>query len=534
MPPSDLDEIQHSLQIRPLMPEDYEGVVRLQRVGYDAEMEAWTWAREEFEGQLRRFPEGQLGAEYDGRLIGTAHSLIIDFDEFGEVHAWSEITAGGSIRNHDPEGDTLYGIEVVVDPAFRGMRIGRRLYEARKALARRLNLRRIVIGGRLPGYHRYADEFTIHEYVERVLAREIEDPVVTFQMSNGFTIKRLVTDYLPEDTESHGHAALMEWVNLQYSPAPNERHRPSLPVRVCAVQYQMRKIEAFEDFAQQCDFFVDTAAGYHADFVVFPEIFTLQLLSFMPQQVRGQAIRQLAGFNEQFVALFQGLALRYAVNVVAGSTYVEEEGELYNVSYLFGRDGSVDKQYKLHITPGERHWWGVQGGSAVRVFDTDRGKVAIAICYDVEFPELARIAAAKGAQVLFVPFCTDNRQGYLRVRYCAQARAVENQLFVVTAGCTGNLPSVENTDVHYAQSSIFTPSDFPFARDGIAAECEPNVEALLTADLDLEVLRRNRLDGTVRPWADRRRDLYEVVEKDGAKGDGREGRPPQVEEVETG
>ena len=238
--------------------------------------------------------------------------------------------------------------------------------------------------------------------------------------------------------------------------------------------------------------------------------------------------------NEEFVALFQGLALRYAVNVVGGSTYVEEEGELYNVSYLFRRDGSVDKQYKLHITPSERHWWGVQGGDEIRVFETDRGKVAIAICYDVEFPEVARLAAAKGAQLLFVPFCTDNRQGYLRVRHCAQARAIENQLFVVTAGCTGNLPSVENSDVHYAQSSIFTPSDFPFARDAVAAECEPNVEALVAADLDLEVLRRNRLAGTVRPWADRRHDLYEVAEKDGERGNGAAFPPPQVEEVETG
>ena len=533
MPPFDLEDVQHHLRIRPLQVEDFDALVRLQDLGYESDLKTWTWTEEEIRSQLRRFPEGQFVAEYDGRIIGAAHSLIIDLDEYGDAHSWESVTSDGRITNHDPEGDTLYGMDVVVDPAFRGMRIGRRLYEARKQLARRLNLRRIMIGGRLPNYHKYADELSVHDYVERVLAREIDDPVVRFQIANGFTVKRIVPNYLPEDEESRGHAALMEWVNLQYTPVPNERHRPSFPVRVCAVQYQMRPIASFEEFSRQSEFFVDAAAGYHADFVLFPEIFTVQLLSFMPHLRRGEAIRQLAGFNERFVELFQGLALRYAVNVIGGSTYVEEEGEIYNVAYVFRRDGAIEKQYKLHITPGESHWWGVRGGGEVCVFDTDRGKVAVAICYDIEFPELARIAAAKGALLLFVPFCTDNRQGYLRVRHCAQARAIENQVFVVTAGCTGNLPNVENTDVHYAQSSIFTPSDFPFARDGIAAECEPNIEALVTADLDLEILRRNRLDGTVRPWTDRRPDLYEVVEKR-PRGAAPPILPPSIEAVETG
>ncbi|RMH56343.1 MAG: carbon-nitrogen hydrolase, partial [Bacteroidetes bacterium] len=247
--------------------------------------------------------------------------------------------------------------------------------------------------------------------------------------------------------------------------------------------------------------------------VVFPEIFTLQLLSFLPNQRPGLAVRTLAGFTPQYLDLFQHLAIKYAVNVVGGSHYTEEDGVIYNIAYLFKRDGGIEKQYKLHITPNERHWWGVQPGHELRVFDTDRGKVSIQICYDVEFPELGRIATAAGAQLFFVPFCTDNRQGYLRVRTCAQARAIENQVYVVTSGCTGNLPSVENMDINYAQSGIFTPSDFPFARDGIAGECQANLETVVIADVDLEVLRHNRLAGTVRTWNDRRTDLYEIVVK---------------------
>jgi predicted amidohydrolase len=99
---------------------------------------------------------------------------------------------------------------------------------------------------------------------------------------------------------------------------------------------------------------------------------------------------------------------------------------------------------------------------------------------------------------------------YLRVRLCAQARCIENHLYVVIAGCTGNLPFVENADIHYAQSGIFTPADIAFARDGIAAECEPNIETIVMHDVDLELLRRHRYTGATQNWNDRRRDLYEV------------------------
>ena len=512
MPEIDLDDVQRSLIVRPLTSDDYDAVVRLQKSGFPGMA---PWQRDNFERHVEMFPEGQIGVEVEGRLVASSSSLILDLDEFSGAHTWSRVSGAGSLSTHDPDGDTLYGIEVVVDPAYRGMRLGRRIYDARKALARHLNLRRMMIGGRLPGFGAAATadpELTVQQYVERVLDRHVVEPVLTFQLANGFTIKRIVTDYLPDDAASRGYAVLMEWVNLRHDPDPNEQSRSTFPVRVCAVQYPMRKISSFDDFAQQVTFFVDAAAGYKADFVVFPEILTLQLLSYLPHRAPGQAVRQLAELTGEVLDLFQGLALKYAVNIVAGSHYAEQDGHLVNVSYLCRRDGSVDRQLKLHITPNERRWWGVRAGDAVSVFDTDRGKVAISICYDVEFPEVARIAAMKGAQILFVPFCTDNRQGYLRVRLCAQARAIENQMFVVTAGVTGLIPSVENMDINYAQSAVFTPSDFPFARDGVAAECEPNIEALVVADLDLELLRQNRLTGTVRPWRDRRTDLYELID----------------------
>jgi predicted amidohydrolase/ribosomal protein S18 acetylase RimI-like enzyme len=411
-----LKAFQKSIRIRRLTVDDYNEVVELQKLCFPGMK---PWRRDQFNSHIEQFPEGQLCVELEGRIIGSSSSLVIDLDEFSVEHSWSDITAGGSIATHDPEGDTLYGIEVMVHPDYRGMKIGRRLYDERKELTRRLNLKRIVVGGRVPNFHLHSDTLSIHEYVEKVVAKEIYDPVLTFQLSNGFVLKRILPDYFTADTQSEGYAMLLEWVNLNYAPNPATLSRTTFPVRICTVQYRMRRIDSYEDFQNQCEYFVDVASGYKSDFVVFPEIITLQLLSFLPQERPGLAVRALAEYTERYIKSFQSMAIRYVVNIIGGSHYTEEEGKIYNVSYLFRRDGSIERQHKIHITPNERQWWGVQSGNELGVFDTDRGKVSIMICYDIEFPELARIATERGARIIFVPFATDNRQSYLRVRYCS-------------------------------------------------------------------------------------------------------------------
>jgi predicted amidohydrolase len=310
----------------------------------------------------------------------------------------------------------------------------------------------------------------------------------------------------------------LEWTNLDFVERGARRFRAVSSVRLCVVQYQMRLISSFDEFAQQCEFFCDVASDYKSDFVVFPELFTTQLLSLIKKKRPGAQARKLASYTPRYLDMFTSLAVRYNLNIVGGSTFTLENDTLYNVAFLFHRDGSIDKQAKLHVTPNEARWWGVAPGDRLRVFDTDRGRVAILICYDVEFPELARIARSEGADILFVPFNTDERRGYLRVRHCAQARAIENQIYVAISGCTGNQPFVTNADVHYAQSAILTPSDFAFARDGIAAESMANTETLVIQDVDTEQLRRHRLAGTVRTWGDRRLDLYAVKYVDPEKG----------------
>jgi predicted amidohydrolase/ribosomal protein S18 acetylase RimI-like enzyme len=503
-----LKDFEKKIRLRRLTLEDYDDLVEMQKRCFPGMV---PWSRPQIESQLSVFPEGQLCIEYKGRVVASSSSLIVDYDRYEDWQDWKRVADGGFIRNHTYDGDTLYGIEIMVDPHYRGMHLARRLYNARKELCRELNLTRIVIGGRIPGFGTQPETMSAREYVEKVIARGLYDPVLTTQVANGFVLKELIPDYFPSDAASRGYATHLEWNNLDSVRDPKRRwHRVSV-VRLCAVQYQMRPIASWEEFCTQCAYFMDAAADNKADFVLFPELVTTQLLGIEEERHAADAVRSLAGRTAHYLEFFTRSAVKYNVNVIGGSQFSLDGDRLRNVAYLFRRDGTIEAQPKLHVTAGERRWWGLEAGDTLEVFDCDRARIAILPSYDVHFPELARVAAARGAQILFVPFNAEDRASYLRTRYCAQARAVENDLFVVLSGCTGNLPFVANADVHYAQSGIYTPVDFSFARDGIAAECTPNIETLVMADVDLEQLRRHRYSGTVQPWSDRRRDLYGVV-----------------------
>lgn len=504
----ELVKFEKKIKTRQLRKTDYDAVVNLQ-VKCFPEMKPWTF--EQFTNLLNIFPEGQLCVEFNKKVIASSSSLILSWDEYSDLLTWRDLTAGGNITNHDPLGDTLYGIEIMVAPEYRGMKLARRLYEARKLLVKKKNLKRIAIGGRIPNYHKYQKRLSAREYVEKVTDRVIHDPILTTQLANGFALKKLLPGYLPSDKQSCGYATSLEWVNLDYNPQKNKSLYPaSRYVRVCCVQYQMRTIKSFDEFAAQSQYFIDIASDYRCDFVIFPEMFTTQLLSLFKNLRPAIAMRRLSGFTKQYLEVFTSLAIKFNINIIGGSHFSIEEGNLYNISYLFKRDGTIGKQYKLHITPSEKKWWGVKPGNRVEVFDTDKGKISILICYDIEFPELARIVAEKGARIIFVPFNTDERRAYLRVRYCAHARCIENQVYTVITGCVGNLPAVENLDVHYAQSAILTPSDIPFSRDGVAAECSPNIETIIFQDLDLKLINQARETGSVLTYADRRRDVYRL------------------------
>ncbi|GAB4239506.1 MAG: bifunctional GNAT family N-acetyltransferase/carbon-nitrogen hydrolase family protein [Candidatus Methylacidiphilales bacterium] len=491
--------------IRTACPEDIPALVALNRRAYPQMAEEnVVWAEAHLQSHLRIFPEGQLVAEKNGVIVGACASLIVTVGPDPlRPHTWSGMTDSGFFTNHDPGGDTLYGADVYVDPDYRGQGVGAALYAARRELCRRLNLRRILTGGRIWNYCEHAASMSAYEYVERVKAGELRDLVLSFQLREGFHVRAVLSHYL-RDPRSLNHATLLEWLNPDYKKPPSGPRK----VRVACVQYQMRKVKSFQDFANQVTYFVDIAADYGSDFVLLPELFTVQLLSQTAALSPQEGMQKLADFTPRVVKLLARLAKQYDLVLIGGSHPVRRGDRLLNISFTCLPDGQVIEQPKLHVTPNERKWWGISGGDHLAVIPTPKAKIGVLICYDCEFPEAARYLADQGMEILFVPFCTDNRQGYLRVRICAQARAIENQIYVALAGNVGNLPDVTNMDVQYGQAAVFTPSDFEFARDGIAAEADSNEETVLICDLDLDDLHTARHSGTVTPRLDRRSDLF--------------------------
>jgi predicted amidohydrolase len=286
-------------------------------------------------------------------------------------------------------------------------------------------------------------------------------------------------------------------------------------IRVATLQYHIRQVETFDQFAAQVTGLVETAADYKCKLVLFPEYFTLQLLTLgdVRADIR-QQVRRLAGYVERYVELFSALTQKHRLYVCAGTIPVADGDLIHNESFFFGPDGSHRVQPKLHMTRFESEEWIVKPRNRLKLFDTALGKIAIAICYDVQFPEIARAAARRGAKILLVPSCTDDRQGMLRVRYCAQARAIENQMYVITSHTVGSLPMVPAVSLNYGQAAILTPSDFPFARDGILAEGIPNQETMVIAELEMGAIQRARSSGTVLPLLDSERTASVVSDVD--------------------
>ncbi|WP_207891046.1 bifunctional GNAT family N-acetyltransferase/carbon-nitrogen hydrolase family protein [Hymenobacter edaphi] len=499
----------HKLVLRALRRSDYKAVRVIMDQVY-SNMEG-AWEQDEYNALLKKFPEGQICIEDNGRVVAAALAITVQYSDFGDRHTYAKITGNGKFNTHNPDGDTLYGVDVFVDPEYRNLRLGRRLYDARKELCESLNLRAMVAGGRIPGYAQYASEMTPQKYVEMVRNKELTDPILTFQLANDFYVRKLIRGYLPYDGDSKAYATLLEWINVYYDE-DSERliGNQKSNVRIGIVQWQMRGTKSLEDLFQQIEFFVDTVSGYKADCVMFPEFFNAPLMALTNEDSPSVAIRAMAAFTEPLKAKFMELAVSYNINIVAGSMPLYTDGKLHNVAYLCRRDGTVDEQYKLHVTPDEASYWGMRGGNKLACFDTDFGKIGILICYDVEFPELSRMLSDEGMKILFVPFWTDTKNAYQRVRLCAQARAIENECYVAITGSVGNLPRVENMDIQYSQSAVFSPSDFAFPHDAIVAEATPNTEMTLIADLDLDLLKDLNTSGAVRNLRDRRKDLYSV------------------------
>ncbi len=509
------------LKVRNAKLSDIEGIRELCRKVYPDDR---PYSAAMLRGHIHSYPEGQFVATYEDSIVGYCATFRISGDIALKPHTWKEITGSGYASRHDPDGDYLYGMDVFVDPDLRGYRIGQRLYDARKRLCTEWEMRGIVFAGRVPSWHRRRRQFdSVEDYVDAVINKKARDPVISFQLRNGFEVLGVIPRYLPGDKESRGYAVHMLWRNPTIAPEQaeedhEEAYGQPMPdtVRVATVQYMQRRVKSFDEFLSFIEYFVDVVSDYRSDFVLFPELFSLQLLSITDQELSpAESIEALTQYREPFCEALREMAIRYNINIIAGSHPCRvENGQVHNISFVFHRDGHIDQQEKIHPTPNEAYWWNIEGGSEVAAIQTDCGPIGVLICYDAEFPELGRHLVDQGVNIVFVPFCTDERQSYLRVRYCCQARAVENQCYVVLSGNCGNLPGVANMDIQYAQSCILTPCDFPFARDGIAADTTPNVETVAFADLRLESLYLARNSGTVQNLKNRRHDLYSVEWRD--------------------
>jgi predicted amidohydrolase/GNAT superfamily N-acetyltransferase len=498
-----------TVEIRQLETGDYQELKKSMIEAYAAWPGAY-WNEHHILSLLRAFPEGQIAVVVDGEVVGCALSIIVNYAHYGDEHTYQEITGNYTFKTHSAKGDTLYGVDVFIRPEFRGLRLGRRLYDARKELCETLNLKAIVFGGRIPTYHQHADKMSPKEFIQKVRMKELYDPTLTFQLANDFHVKKILKGYMPGDKESQEFAVLMEWDNIYFSGKKDPYGLHKSVVRLGLIQWQMRNYRNADELMEQAEFFVDAVSDYKSDFALFPELFNAPLMAQYNHLSEPEAIRKLSAYTEELVDRFAALAISYNVNIITGSMPMLKEEKLFNVGWLCRRDGSREMYEKIHITPDERRFWGITGGNKIKVIDTDCGPVGVLICYDIEFPEVSRLLAKQGVNIIFVPFLTDTQNGYSRVRACAQARAIENECYVAIAGAVGNLPKVHNMDIQFAQSVVFTPSDFAFPTNGIKAEATPNTEMILVVDVDMNMLNELHTYGSVRNLKDRRTDLYEV------------------------
>jgi len=498
--------------------EDIPEIIACSRATYHDYSEEFIYSERHYEMQFAAFPQGQVVAVCDKKVIGYATSIIVSIDD----NFWydvDELTGAGTFSTHNPDGDTLYGADIAVHPDYQRRGVAMLLYKQRKSILKRYNLRQMIAYGRLPGYRDHAGKMSAEQYVEKVTKGELNDQALSAHLKTGYHVKKVQLD-ITIDRSSLNYSTFLVMTNPDYNLAKKRISSAVFPkiqarrVRVCAAQYNMRPIHSFEDLEQSVEFFVDTADSYHCHFLLFPEYFTYQLLSFQEKKMSiKEATQILTSYTDRYIEMFKGFAQKYNIYIIGGSHPVLRDGKCYNTAHLFTPSGKVHTQDKLHITPAERNEGGIEPGTSVRIFNTPLARIAIQVCYDIEFPEVSRLLTLAGAEIIFVPFYTEEKKAYYRVRHCAQARAVENFIYVVMTGSVGNMQTKSGSFMSYSQAAVLTPSDFSFPEKGIEGEADPNVEAVVISELALSSLSQQRHVATVRPLHDMRLDLYDLVPK---------------------
>ena len=497
--------------------EDIPDIIACSRATYFDYPEEFIYTQRQYEMQFSAFPQGQFVAVAGKKIIGYATCMIVSIDD----EFWydvDELTGAGTFSTHNQDGDTLYGADIAVHPDYQRLGAAMLLYARRRSILKKYNLRQMMAYGRLPGYKKHAGKMTAEQYVKKVEDGEIQDYALNAHLKAGYKVKKVQLD-ITVDRSSLNYSTYLVMPNPDFNVAKKRISSAVFPkiqarrVRVCAAQYHMQPIKSFKDLERSVEFFVDSADSYHCHFLIFPEYFTYQLISFMKRLSMKEVAVELDKYTDRYIEMFKRLAQKYNIYIIGDSHPVLRDGKYYNTAHLFTPTGHAYTQEKLHITPAERNEGGIEPGEALRIFRTPLARIAIQVCYDIEFPEASRLLTLAGAEIIFVPFYTEEKKAYYRVRHCAQARAVENFIYVVMTGSVGNMRTQSGSFLNYSQAAILTPSDFSFPEKGIEGEADPNVEAIVVSELALSSLSQQRHVATVRPLHDMRPDLYDLVSK---------------------
>ena len=271
-------------------------------------------------------------------------------------------------------------------------------------------------------------------------------------------------------------------------------------IKVAAAQYPVDRFDSLDAYEAKIAGWIAEAADEGADLLVFPEYGAMELTALAGADVSDlrRSIEMLDRLLPEIDALHLTLARRHGVHVLAASAPVQGGDEVFrNVARLFTPSGKVGRQEKIVMTRFERETWGIAGGGPVTVFRTELGMIGVSICYDVEFPMIARAQAEAGAEIILAPSATDSMHGYWRVRHGAAARAVENQCYVVQAPTVGAAPWSPAMDDNFGAAGVYGPPDRGFPEDGVVAIGELGKPGWVYADLDLDKVADLREDGGV-------------------------------------
>jgi predicted amidohydrolase len=277
-------------------------------------------------------------------------------------------------------------------------------------------------------------------------------------------------------------------------------------VRLGLCQYPITAPRSIAVWAEKLDALVAEAKSAGAELLVLPEYASMELAAAYPGAGNAAAeLDSVAAVASEALAIMRATAMRHEVWLLPGTLPWREPGRVRNRAPLIAPSGATVFQDKSVMTRFEAESWGVQPGDPPAVFATPFGLLGIAICYDVEFPDLVRAQTEAGAWLILAPSCTDAMRGYMRVHLSARARALENQCFVAMAPTVGTAPSLASVDENVGAAAVFGPVDRGFSENGVVVQGVLNQPGWVYADLDPARLDAVRADGAVRNWRDRPR-----------------------------